>query len=136
MSASLTASSPAPRARKDNKPMVVHHTIFTVDNDLERSARSKNKPARFRDGGTDEEERSKKQSRILMPPPLFPPPLPIKYRFLSCTENFDFADLDCYPVGESLALDCQHLSAESCATSLTHQIGPPASLPLSELFAF
>lgn len=127
MSASLTASSPAPRARKDNKPM---------DNDLERSARSKNKPARFRDGETDGEERSKKQSRILMPPPLFPPSLPIKYRFLYCTENFDFTDVDCYPLGESLALDSQRRSAESCATSPTDQIAWPHTLPLSELFAF
>tara|TARA_B110001450_G_scaffold219979_1_gene215221 strand:- start:289 stop:525 length:237 start_codon:yes stop_codon:yes gene_type:complete len=72
MSASLKASSPAPRASEDD--------------DLERSTQ----PTRFREA--DGEERSKK---MLMPPPpypTYPTSLPIKYRFLICTEKFEDAD--------------------------------------------
>jgi len=137
MSTSIQSLTPAPKSNRDGKKrMVVHHTIFKVDTDLDRSSRAKNKPARFREGeGEHDEEHAKKQARMLMPPPAFPT-MPAKYRFLTCNETFEFADVDCYPAGESLALDRERRAVPPYATNLTDQVGPPLSLPLSELFAF
>lgn len=137
MSTPIQTLTAAPHSnREGKKPMVVHHTIFKVDTDLERSSRVKTKPARFREDDVDSDEQARKEARRMMPPPAIAGTLPKRYAFLACDETFKFADSYCYTVGETLALDRARRATQPYSCNLVEQLGPPPSLALSELFGF
>lgn len=136
MSDFMTIVFPAPHARKHNggDGLASPHTIFTVDETLPRSARSKNKPTRFRESDEVEEERTQK-ARALMPPPATRAPKLHKYNLFTCNETIDFSDINC--LNETAMVGERECRANALLdTKLTDQMRPPSPLSLCELFAF